>query len=143
MFPKASAKDEAVTLWSNVSEPSWGASHGPDIVFGIRLTKIHATPFAEMQKALGKEAMSTIAPDGTEASFKRSEGFVDKYENGYVIRMGIEGTGDVIHLFTTKDGTTWRFDCNYSCGMVGNPKMTADAQWALCDEVLGTFEKEH
>lgn len=142
MFPKAAAKGDAVSLQSNVSEPSWGKSNGGDIVFGIALTKLHVTPFAAMQKTLGKEAMSTIAPNGTEASFKPSEGFVDKYENGYVIRMGIEGTGDVVHLFTTKDGTTWRFDCNYCCGMVGNAKMTDEEQFKVCDEVLGAFERE-
>lgn len=142
-FTKTEAKGDAITLFSNVSEPSWGQAHGPDIVFGIRLAKIHGTPFAEMQKTLSKETMRTIAPDGTEASFKPSEDFVDKYKNGYVIRMGVEGTGEVIHLFTTKDGSSWRFDCNYCCGMIEHPKMTSDEQFKVCDEVLGAFQREH
>ncbi len=142
-FVRPSAKGRSITLSSDVSEPSFmGGGHG-ELTYSIELTKLDHGPVEELATRMDQVSFHERFPDGTGASFRPEAGFIERAApNGYVLTGGAEGTGDQLHVFTTKDGTTWRFDCNYCCGMMDKPKMTSSAQLALCDEVLAVFVRQ-
>jgi hypothetical protein len=143
---KPTSPDRTIVLTSAVSEPPWGAGGGSDIVFHIVLAKLDDV---DLRHAIAK----VIDPDSfkqafsRDGSFKPIDGFLEEKitdgARGYTVNMGVEGTGDHIYAFKTKDGAAWRFDCFYCCGLIAKPKMTSSEQTATCDEVLTTFVREH
>ncbi|MGH7285747.1 MAG: hypothetical protein ACRELY_29870 [Polyangiaceae bacterium] len=146
IFTKTSAKGDTVSLTSDVFEH---AGMGPGTaIFGMRFTKLKISKIAAMKAALDADSFRQAFPHGTEAPFVPIPDFVDAEigaagARGYRESMGVEGIGDIVRVFSTGDGATWRADCDYCCGMIDKPKMTADAQMALCEDVVHGFQAAH
>jgi hypothetical protein len=146
-FVRADARGATVTLASDVSEPSFSGRPGGDIVYSVALTKLETGVIDELRKQLGPVQFLARFPDGTEGSFRPEPTFIDRETGergarGYVVRRGVEGTGDELHVFTSRNGRVFRFDCNFCCGMMAKPRMTERSQLELCDAALRQFERE-
>ncbi len=145
---KATAPGNSIVLTSEVSEPQWGYGGEGNIVYRITLTKLDDANLVNAVSAfIDPDTRKKTFSDGTEASFKPTEDFVERHEGdngarGYVVELGVEGTGDYVYALKTRDGAPWRFECHYCCGMIEKPVMTRERQLELCAEILARFERD-
>lgn len=148
VFKSFSAKGSSVTLRSDISEEG-SSGKGDRFFYTLTIAKVSTSKLDAMKKVLDPATIKRLFPDGTEKSFTPIDGFVGAESGpngakGYLITTGVEGVGDSIRIVTTHDGLTWQQDCRFCCGMVTPPpKISADDQISLCEDVLHAFEAEH
>ena len=141
-FVKVQAIGPRIELVSDVFEPPFGLGQAEDSVYTLTLTKLTKSPVEQMKTILDASTFQKIFPKGNTSSFTSDEGFVDREPDGYRVSMGVEGVGDEIHVFTTRDGSAWQLDCNFCCGLIAKPRMTREDQLALCGAIMRAFQEE-
>ena len=146
---KATAPGNTIVLTSEISEKPWGYGSSEDVVYHVVLTKLTDPNLVGVVRTfIDPDSFKRAFPtQGGANVFKPIDGFLDEHRgengaHGYVVQMGVEGTGEHLFALTTKDGDAWKFECNYCCGLIEKPKMTAEKQLALCDEILAGFERD-
>lgn len=137
MFPKLERTNDGITITSLVSE-DYNGVHTFSMSFAFA-----PSAFGVLRQYIDPQTAKKIFPDGTMKSFVEEPGFVHRDARGYyVLTMGVEGIGDVIHAIEGGGGggRVLRVDCNYCCGLTEKPKLTSDQQLAICGTVIDSIK---
>lgn len=134
IFPRLERTNDGITITSLVSE-DYNGVHAFSMSFAFAPSALGV-----LRQYIDPQTAKKIFPDGTIKSFVEEPGFVHRDARGYyVLTMGVEGLGDVIHAIEG-GGRALRVDCNYCCGLTEKPKLTSEQQLAICGAVIDSIK---